>query len=1478
MDVDVDTPNSNADNGVASRKRRNTEKDASKVRLVPGPQREDFDQALGVNQQLTLENRQLHAQLEAAKKLQAEQAAFLNSMQHDLASKSQVIAEMQQHEGQMEAQFLGDQAKLQALYEQCNAMVPQLLESQKLLMKCNEDVERLNRLLVQKTDEAIQLRAYSHLQSKKNPRSTPPPRRGTRASLDPVRNSGRRTIKIPLDPIPVARAPGGESDPKPKSKLTATPAFADLLGTDVATLSGFIGQLERLLVNDDVTVNLEKTKSKKQKDKKATRPASRVLMTYIHAALRRATYDKFGVQQASDFQIYNPVDAAKVAACENGRGDPPADLFQWDFGTGYTQTRWNDLMVEKVVDAALEADGEDGEIAENGIERDLLEALMMEKLERYRAAWKGFQPSFDKDLGRMETIQEARARGTRAFEQHQLASRSTSSKTRACDIETWQRLLQLVERLGELGMSSEEEDEVEVDDTKIMIYRVKVCIWREPRVVEYLRFVDAQTAEFKKNQRGPTPASRMRGTERGSSKAPCGRPKSLYNSEWLKKATPAYLKELKVSKEVFGLFVAATDRMPYLACKHFLPIHEKILEKKISTSNPFSSERTLPAQSLQGVRYFEGHIRNSLGVFGVHFGDPNFLLDIPRPENAVAPGGYEFGADDFRHPLWLSPKFPYLVLLPRHNPFHGPLFSCLNVTWKNLPIQVLNIRLLGDEEEKVRWGLEQTLIDRWLNLESLLLLTLRAMTHLYGGPVAQGVYTFLNPISYRYSERNASSRQKAIDIALHSRDAFLPLMAKITLMFILLDARASGDWRAQMSKQTKLHHQWLVDLEHSVVGDFSIDRIGGIIDLTRSKSNPDDHIPRHARWLLPHLLGKHRVPLYLFYGQVFPLTELIPDALTKIGFVPDTDEVRYLQSLPGDVAFSPWSVNASVCTSRRPGAPPAASTSSHPPPTYQHSDAPIDSPLPAIPFPAVERDSGQRPGEDVHVFMERRRLHNEKRVRTETPQAKDRCLAQENNARKGGPPGKRGARVFIWDEEDGGFFVRRAYNRSDAADRWDEFTPDQRIYDSFSNTWDLCTALAPNQDAEPDEMYDNDNDNDDFHFHQPKSPTDLIPSIPDVPRLQAMEEETGERAAQVLEQAYNLDLEALREEADYLPGWRTQEVLSNIAHRFGFEECVARTSSSTQMEHKACAWAIGDESWTIPEASALPTFLYHLLEGDLKITGDQQGFQAELCDLTSPDSDLELDWNVDIEILGQGESTLYLIRPRHSETSGPSILLPSAATALQIVRSGWGPDFTHLICSIVELGAEFHPSWNGPASHRLSLILGVYVQRRDAFLHSPRGRAALFYGGIVGRLACLVIPNFEDLACVDPSEDILMTGARVVSRNGEDALWHETLTLEEINLICGGQRSSKAEDGQQLKFISWWPPPTAFYLSGLNTGWWNANCERWFVKRLKEIQSSSAKLHTYAEWKNKIRFSTPARKVSLKNNELCAQYLAARLH
>ncbi|KAF8170874.1 hypothetical protein K438DRAFT_1773548 [Mycena galopus ATCC 62051] len=346
-------------------------------------------------------------------------------------------------------------------------------------------------------------------------------------------------------------------------------------------LDGVIGKLEHLLVSDDVRVHVEKTMPKKRNQKAVQKP-SKDLQNHIHVVLRRATYEKFNVQQASDFVIYNPADKAKVTACEEGLADPADDLFQWDFNPGFIHSHWNDLMTEKVVAAALEADGEYEDIAEGSIERDYLESVMTDKLKGYRGPWKGFQPRFNDSLGRVETVREARDHGMQVYEQHQLSCRSTTTKARkfeehvttttatieikkaegiAGDIETWERLLEIINHLGPQGMSSKEEDEVEADDTKIFIYQVKLCVWREPHVVEYLRFVDAQMALFKKHQRGPTPATRVRGRTPVSSKAACGLPKSLYNREWLKKKTPAYLKELKISKEAFGLFVAVTERM-----------------------------------------------------------------------------------------------------------------------------------------------------------------------------------------------------------------------------------------------------------------------------------------------------------------------------------------------------------------------------------------------------------------------------------------------------------------------------------------------------------------------------------------------------------------------------------------------------------------------------------------------------------------------------------------------------------------------------------------------------------------------------------------------------------------------------------------------------------------------------------------------------------------------------------------------------
>ncbi|KAJ7220376.1 hypothetical protein C8J57DRAFT_1254212 [Mycena rebaudengoi] len=254
---------------------------------------------------------------------------------------------------------------------------------------------------------------------------------------------------------------------------------------------------------DNVTVTVEKTTLKKRNEKKPKRPASKTLMNHIHLAqsvLCSAIYDKFGVEQVSDFQIYNPAGEATVDACEEGLDDPADDHFQWDFNSGYTTSRWNDLMISKVVDAALE----DADITENDVERDLLEALMAEKLIRDSSpasmkvgtAWRRSERRGlveHRKLSSTRLVPEALPPNIATCQKYenrvQTITATIQIKTdegSAGDIKTWERLLEMVEHLEEQGMSSEEEDEVEVDDTKILIFRVMVCVWREPCVIEYL--------------------------------------------------------------------------------------------------------------------------------------------------------------------------------------------------------------------------------------------------------------------------------------------------------------------------------------------------------------------------------------------------------------------------------------------------------------------------------------------------------------------------------------------------------------------------------------------------------------------------------------------------------------------------------------------------------------------------------------------------------------------------------------------------------------------------------------------------------------------------------------------------------------------------------------------------------------------------------------------------------------------------------
>ncbi|KAJ7200552.1 hypothetical protein GGX14DRAFT_299719, partial [Mycena pura] len=146
----------------------------------------------------------------------------------------------------------------------------------------------------------------------------------------------------------------------------------------------------------------------------------------------------------------------------------------------------------------------------------------------------------------------------------------------------------------------------------------------------------------------------------------------------------------------------------------------------------------------------------------------------------------------------------------------------------------------------------------------------------------------------------------------------------------------------------------------------------------------------------------------------------------------------------------------------------------------------------------------------------------------------------------------------------------------------------------------------------------------------------------------------------------------------------------------------------------------------------------------------------------------------------------------------------------------------------------------------------IYVEARREFLLSDRGYLALHAGGIIARLARLVIPcpTYEARRAFDPDD-----AQGILRVSSVRALVYDCLTEEEEDLICGVYAiATSTASGKQERRLSWWPQPAAFAQSGHNVGWWTHNCEDWFHRQLDKMEAGQAVLRTQQQWRSHIAF------------------------
>ncbi|KAF7335848.1 hypothetical protein MSAN_02331300 [Mycena sanguinolenta] len=681
-----------------------------------------------------------------------------------------------------------------------------------------------------------------------------------------------------------------------------------------------------------------------------------------------------------------------------------------------------------------------------------------------------------------------------------------------------------------------------------------------------------------------------------------------------------------------------------------------------------------PAGSSQGALFGAALIGGEF--YTVYEGEPLFLRHFPSLEEAPSVDTQDVYGN-FMTPTYISNGVPYIPFIPKFCPWYGELLGLLGTyTWQNTPIV---------QVKSGKWTFDPAHASKWYELEANLQCVAQAL--LGGVPFRpKGFRPFGLPHRIGYMEQHPSERV-ARHAVLKSRDGFLPLIAQISLFIFLRKVVANfdtEDWRAKVQNEAHVTAAWWDQLEQSAAGDMNITRIGGILDLRLHGGEPseksyfDEIFAAVISFSLP-------MPLYIRWGQIIGDPQIrFPSLLSSMGLIPDLAEQTYLRTIPGPVKFSPWS--SSITKHDSPGtghvSPWVAFYDRVKEMTFRsrRKEKPLSALLaapelrpeleseparpPVKPFPPVEKNSGQRAGETMASFLARRKSARERAMARENVQQRQRRQQHEENASAGAVPGKRGARIYIWELRDG-HYIRTPAGLDKYEEIWERHSESQRIYDWNTNEWDVCEAFGTNEDKEdlrPHMAIDFDPDDE-----------PLIMGPDRMEREMSLGLSTSITSLAPVLPTADLDL-------DLPPSSTPTETAEQLAElRFGcyFPDAPVVVSGLSLPTNRVPAKVLGDRDIALPSQGKLQSYLTFLAQcRDFKTAQD---LNSILLDFHNPGSALNQNWEVDVQrisCIADGASFKGGLRYVIRETDNPDaicLVLESATTVLEVIRRNWGP-------------------------------------------------------------------------------------------------------------------------------------------------------------------------------------------------------------
>ncbi|KDR66683.1 hypothetical protein GALMADRAFT_147735 [Galerina marginata CBS 339.88] len=855
----------------------------------------------------------------------------------------------------------------------------------------------------------------------------------------------------------------------------------------------------------------------------------------------------------------------------------------------------------------------------------------------------------------------------------------------------------------------------------------------------------------------------------------------------------------------------------------------------------------MPDFRKQPVDHSNGHIFRT--VEGDIFYSPNSsrLVDVPPLSERMR---YPFSVreaklDHFLQPRWWTEAFGFLAFVNRRPSFDDMSFSCIRDI----------VPHVGETMDGNKYSLFPYKVKEWLQLQDIMIVTTHTLRNAFSWHVLPAMNAI--PPSFLGFEKEFHSLRAARLRAAASRDWFVVWIS--LLSFTIADIstiQTDADWFGLLASRG-ISQSWLSSIASSPVCDFSTQcaRVGTFLDVLQpTRTQPPVQWFCHFNvdvwylWTLEHeKLAAHDPVL----KHLRPPEHMWQAALTFITSSPSSQPSSTLVTVHFGDAYHPQS--------------PAQGLSSEELSTCKAKSA-VSAYIATKPWT---------------MFFAARAERNAQTLSKETPDARNQRLQREKN------PATASAEVYLWELGEGKTIelIRRRVLSKGRVDVLRSHPSSQCIYDSISNTWDVCEYFGPDdEDYGSDDSGSQDGDAgfDDDYCHSAVGDHNVAAAEDEAAEHQKfIEKRVLEGITTAQTELHSLCDRGTVPEVDLTPPDNELDIHSYLSHFYGFVPPlpIPKTDPTPINRHdwdeclKSVGLRAGDQNAPIPGLSGAIIEFIRGLQG--------RGPHESQWDLLSHNH-IAVKASAIHSIFRKIREDLFLLDASGLDASKPTpwcIAVKKPVHVIYIWRILFQEQMSaaSLAMHLAEQGIPFHTLMLlGPSFSSISLDAittkiprrlanykflpadyHAYVaQRARFFSSSPRTRAALLEGGMTGRLAREHL-GIED-AALGPSTAVTIhrLGYSIDCSSGA-TYWDDKLTPEEIAVICGLHHCYTG-NGNQIGLFSWWPLPSCWDHASNGRNWcrWTEWDEVWYQTRLSAILQGDKKSGvplSQSDWRQSLK-------------------------